>query len=41
VTTQLPQTGRFLGLDADGALILGLEDGTSHIIHSGDVGVLT
>lgn len=39
--TQLPQQGRFLGLDADGALILGLDDGTSHVIHSGDVGVLT
>lgn len=38
--TQLPQAGRFLGLDADGALILGLDDGTSHVIHSGDVGVL-
>lgn len=38
--TQLPQHGRFLGLDADGALILGLDDGTSQIIHSGDVGVL-
>jgi BirA family biotin operon repressor/biotin-[acetyl-CoA-carboxylase] ligase len=35
-----PQQGRFLGLDADGALILGLEDGTRHVIHSGDVGVL-
>jgi BirA family biotin operon repressor/biotin-[acetyl-CoA-carboxylase] ligase len=38
--THLPQQGRFLGLDADGALILGLDDGTSHVIHSGDVGVL-
>lgn len=35
-----PQHGSFLGLDAHGALILGLEDGTSEIIHSGDVGVL-
>jgi BirA family biotin operon repressor/biotin-[acetyl-CoA-carboxylase] ligase len=35
-----PQQGRFLGLDAHGALILGLEDGTSEIIHSGDVGVI-
>jgi BirA family biotin operon repressor/biotin-[acetyl-CoA-carboxylase] ligase len=35
-----PQQGCFLGLDAHGALILGLEDGTSEIIHSGDVGVL-
>jgi len=38
--TRLPQIGRFLGLDADGALILGLDGGTSQIIHSGDVGVL-
>jgi BirA family biotin operon repressor/biotin-[acetyl-CoA-carboxylase] ligase len=38
--THLPQQGRFLGLDADGALILGFDDGTSHVIHSGDVGVL-
>lgn len=35
------QQGRFLGLDGDGALILEREDGTSQIIHSGDVGVLT
>lgn len=34
------QQGRFLGLDGDGALILEREDGTSQIIHSGDVGVL-
>lgn len=35
------QLGRFLGLDGDGALILEREDGTSQLIHSGDVGVLT
>jgi BirA family biotin operon repressor/biotin-[acetyl-CoA-carboxylase] ligase len=35
-----PQEGRFLGLNGDGALILGLEDGTRMVIHSGDVGVL-
>lgn len=35
-----PQCGRFLGLGGDGALILGLEDGTQIIIHSGDVGML-
>ncbi len=35
-----PQHGRFMGLGGDGALILGLEDGTQHIIHSGDVGML-
>lgn len=35
-----PRHGRFLGLGSDGALILGLEDGTQHIIHSGDVGML-
>lgn len=35
-----PRHGRFLGLGGDGALILGLEDGTQHIIHSGDVGML-
>ncbi|MBN8832608.1 MAG: biotin--[acetyl-CoA-carboxylase] ligase [Sphingomonadales bacterium] len=39
--TDRPQQGRFLGLNADGALILGLEDGTRHVIHSGDVGVLS
>ena len=38
--TDLPQQGDFLGLDRDGALILGLDDGTRQIIHSGDVGVL-
>jgi len=38
--TDLPQQGDFLGLDRDGALILGLDDGTRAIIHSGDVGVL-
>ncbi len=35
-----PQIGRFLGLNADGALILGLESGMEQVIHSGDVGVL-
>lgn len=35
-----PQTGHFLGLDADGALILRLDDGREQLIHSGDVGVL-
>ena len=35
------QQGRFLGLDGDGALILEREDGTSQLIHSGDVGMLT
>jgi BirA family biotin operon repressor/biotin-[acetyl-CoA-carboxylase] ligase len=29
--------GRFLGLDAGGALLLGLADGTRHVIHAGDV----
>jgi len=33
-------SGQFLGLEADGALILGLDDGTHHVIHSGDVGFL-
>jgi BirA family biotin operon repressor/biotin-[acetyl-CoA-carboxylase] ligase len=33
-------SGEFLGLGADGALILGLDDGTQHVIHSGDVGFL-
>lgn len=32
-------TGRFLGLDVDGALILRLDDGRQHVIHSGDVGL--
>jgi len=36
-----PQAGRFLGLDRDGALILGADDGTRHVIHSGDVGILS
>jgi len=35
-----PQHGRFLGLGGDGALILGLDDGTQITIHSGDVGML-
>lgn len=29
--------GQFLGLDASGALLLGLVDGTRHVIHAGDV----
>lgn len=29
--------GAFAGLDADGALILGLADGGRHVIHAGDV----
>lgn len=29
--------GRFLGLDAGGALLLGLAGGTRHVIHAGDV----
>jgi len=40
IGTDLPQQGDFLGLDRDGALILGRDDGTRHIVHSGDVGVL-
>lgn len=35
-----PQIGHFLGLDRDGALILGLDGGTEIVVHSGDVGVL-
>jgi len=35
-----PQRGRFLRLGSDGALILGLDDGTQITIHSGDVGML-
>ncbi len=38
--TDQPQTGHFLGLDRDGALILGLDGGTEIVVHSGDVGVL-
>lgn len=38
--TDAPQRGRFCGLNADGALILEREDGTSQLIHSGDVGIL-
>ncbi len=34
------QQGRFMGLNADGALILALDNGTSEIFHSGDVGIL-
>ena len=33
-------SGQFLGLGTDGALILGLDDGTQRAIHSGDVGFL-
>ncbi len=29
--------GRFLGLDTGGALLLGLAEGTRHVIHAGDV----
>lgn len=32
--------GRFLGLDAGGALLLGLADGSRHVIHAGDVFVV-
>ena len=32
--------GQFLGLDASGALLLGLADGTRHVIHAGDVFVV-
>lgn len=35
-----PQIGAFLGLDPDGALILGRDDGTEVLVHSGDVGLL-
>lgn len=35
-----PQQGRFVGLDRDGALILGLDNGTTETFHSGDVGLL-
>jgi BirA family biotin operon repressor/biotin-[acetyl-CoA-carboxylase] ligase len=35
-----PLIGQFLGLNADGALILSLDDGSQQVIHSGDVGVL-
>jgi len=38
--TGAPQTGRFGGLDADGALILLCDDGSRQIVHSGDVGIL-
>ncbi|MBT2185498.1 biotin--[acetyl-CoA-carboxylase] ligase [Sphingobium nicotianae] len=38
--TDRPQTGHFLGLDPDGALILGHDDGTESLVHSGDVGIL-
>ena len=44
LTVRLPdQTaldGQFLGLDASGALLLGLADGTRHVIHAGDVFVV-
>ncbi len=32
--------GQFLGLDVGGALLLGLADGTRHVIHAGDVFVV-
>ncbi len=32
--------GQFLGLDAGGALLLGLADGSRHVIHAGDVFVV-
>lgn len=32
--------GCFAGLDAGGALIVGLDDGSSRVIHAGDVGLL-
>lgn len=32
--------GRFLGLDGGGALLLGLADGSRHVIHAGDVFVV-
>ncbi|MFK3889033.1 biotin--[acetyl-CoA-carboxylase] ligase [Sphingomonas sp. NPDC079357] len=32
--------GQFRGLDASGALLLGLADGTRHVIHAGDVFVV-
>ncbi|WP_335310314.1 biotin--[acetyl-CoA-carboxylase] ligase [Sphingomonas phyllosphaerae] len=32
--------GQFLGLDMSGALLLGLADGTRHVIHAGDVFVV-
>ena len=33
-------TGRFEGVAADGALLLGLDDGSTQVVHSGDVGFL-
>ena len=35
-----PLAGRFEGVAADGALLLGLDDGDETVIHSGDVGFL-
>lgn len=32
--------GQFVGLDASGALLIGLADGTRHVIHAGDVFVV-
>ncbi|VXC44143.1 Biotin--protein ligase [Sphingomonas sp. 8AM] len=32
--------GQFIGLDASGALLLGLADGARHVIHAGDVFVV-
>lgn len=32
--------GRFEGVAADGALLLGLDDGSTQVVHSGDVGFL-
>lgn len=34
---ELPLTGTFAGLDADGALLLRLADGTTRTIHAGEV----
>ncbi|WP_333917352.1 biotin--[acetyl-CoA-carboxylase] ligase [Sphingomonas sp. LR60] len=38
--SQTALEGRFLGLDTSGALLLGLADGTRHVIHAGDVFVV-
>lgn len=40
ISTESRLEGRFEGVAEDGALLLGLDDGTRQVIHSGDVGFL-
>ena len=40
IDTDSRLTGRFEGVAEDGALLLGLDDGSTQVVHSGDVGFL-